>query len=49
MTYAEAALVQPFANTLIVEDLSGDQIRQALEQQWQPAGLLATVPEARCL
>lgn len=38
VTYAEAALVQPFANTLIVEDLSGEQIRQALEQQWQPAG-----------
>lgn len=38
VTYAEAALVQPFANTLVVENLTGEQIRQALEQQWQPAG-----------
>lgn len=38
VTYAEAAAVQSFANTLVTLDLSGDQIRQALEQQWQPAG-----------
>ena len=38
LTYLEAAGVQPFANTLIVEDLTGEQIRQALEQQWQPTG-----------
>ncbi len=37
VTYKEAAVVQPFANTLVVLDLTGDQIRQALEQQWQPA------------
>jgi 5'-nucleotidase len=36
VTYKEAAVVQPFANTLVVLDLTGDQIRQALEQQWQP-------------
>lgn len=38
VTYAEAAAVQSFANTLVTVDLTGDQIRQALEQQWQPAG-----------
>ncbi|MDK8171779.1 bifunctional UDP-sugar hydrolase/5'-nucleotidase [Curtobacterium citreum] len=37
VTYKEAAIVQPFANTLVVLDLTGDQVRQALEQQWQPA------------
>lgn len=37
VTYKEAAVVQPFANTLVVLDLTGDQVRQALEQQWQPS------------
>ncbi|WP_058748533.1 bifunctional metallophosphatase/5'-nucleotidase [Curtobacterium oceanosedimentum] len=37
VTYKEAAVVQPFANTLVVLDLTGDQIRRALEQQWQPS------------
>ncbi len=37
VTYQEAAEVQPFANTLVTMDLTGAQIRQALEQQWQPA------------
>lgn len=37
LTYKEAAAVQPFANTLVNVTLTGDQIRQALEQQWQPA------------
>jgi 5'-nucleotidase len=37
VTYAEAAAVQPFANTLVSMNLTGDQIRQVLEQQWQPA------------
>ncbi|WIB14875.1 5'-nucleotidase C-terminal domain-containing protein [Curtobacterium sp. MCPF17_050] len=36
VTYKEAAAVQSFANTLVVLDLTGEQIRQALEQQWQP-------------
>ena len=36
VTYKEAALVQPFANTLVVLDLTGAQVEQALEQQWQP-------------
>ncbi|MGZ0711003.1 5'-nucleotidase C-terminal domain-containing protein (plasmid) [Coraliomargarita sp. W4R53] len=38
VTYAEAAGVQPFANSLVTMDLSGEQIRATLEQQWQPAG-----------
>ena len=37
LTFAEAAAVQPFANTLVVVDMTGAQIEQALEQQWQPA------------
>ncbi|ROP44066.1 MULTISPECIES: bifunctional UDP-sugar hydrolase/5'-nucleotidase [unclassified Rathayibacter] len=36
VTYREAAVVQPFANTLVTETLTGAQIRQVLEQQWQP-------------
>jgi len=38
VTYAEAAAVQPFANTLVVLDITGAQIKDALEQQWQPDG-----------
>ncbi|WP_322098168.1 ExeM/NucH family extracellular endonuclease [Nakamurella alba] len=38
LTYKQAATVQPFANTLVNMDLTGAQIKQVLEQQWQPAG-----------
>ena len=38
VTYRQAANVQPFANTLVNMDLTGAQIEQALEQQWQPVG-----------
>ena len=38
LTYAEAAAVQPFANTLVNLTLTGADIAQVLEQQWQPAG-----------
>ncbi len=38
VTYAEAAGVQPFANTLVAMDLTGEQVLQVLEEQWQPAG-----------
>ncbi|WP_404288851.1 bifunctional metallophosphatase/5'-nucleotidase [Glutamicibacter arilaitensis] len=38
VTYKAAADVQPFANTLITLDMTGEQIREALEQQWQPDG-----------
>jgi 5'-nucleotidase len=38
VTYRQAAEVQPFANTLVNKDLTGARIKEALEQQWQPAG-----------
>ena len=38
VTYAEAAAVQPFANTLVTMELTGAQLKQVLEQQWQPTG-----------
>ena len=38
LTYRQAAEVQPFANTLVNMELTGAQIKAALEQQWQPAG-----------
>jgi len=38
LTYKQAANVQPFANTLVNMDMTGAQIKAALEQQWQPAG-----------
>ncbi|MGV8970503.1 MAG: ExeM/NucH family extracellular endonuclease [Microbacteriaceae bacterium] len=39
VTFKEAANVQPFANTLVTLDLTGAQLKQILEEQWQPAGL----------
>jgi 5'-nucleotidase len=36
VTYEEAATVQPFANTLITQTLTGAQVKTVLEQQWQP-------------
>lgn len=44
VTYREAAVVQPFANTLVTETLTGAQIKTVLEQQWQPG---KTRPELR--
>ncbi|WP_055479445.1 5'-nucleotidase C-terminal domain-containing protein [Sphaerimonospora mesophila] len=38
VTYKEAAEVQPFANTLVTMTLTGEQIVQVLEEQWQPEG-----------
>jgi predicted extracellular nuclease/2',3'-cyclic-nucleotide 2'-phosphodiesterase (5'-nucleotidase family) len=38
VTFGEAGTVQPFANTLFTVDLTGEQVRQVLEQQYQPAG-----------
>ena len=37
VTYAEAAGVQPFANTLVSMNLTGAQIKGILEEQWQPS------------
>ncbi|MBC7292187.1 MAG: bifunctional metallophosphatase/5'-nucleotidase [Actinotalea sp.] len=38
ITYRQAANVQPFANTLVVMTLTGQQILDVLEEQWQPDG-----------
>ncbi len=38
VTYQQAATVQPFANTLVNQQMTGAQIEQALEEQWQPEG-----------
>ena len=38
LTYKQAAVVQPFANTLVNMKMTRAQIQAALEQQWQPAG-----------
>ena len=35
LTYEQAAVVQPFANTLVNMQLTGAQIKTVLEQQWQ--------------
>ncbi|NYE38709.1 5'-nucleotidase [Nocardioides cavernae] len=35
LTYKQAAVVQPFANTLVNMKMTGAQIKNALEQQWQ--------------
>ena len=39
VNYKQAASVQPFANTLETFDLTGAQIKQVLEEQWQPDGV----------
>ncbi|QLD11509.1 choice-of-anchor I family protein [Microbacterium oleivorans] len=38
MSYREVANVQPFANTLVTLELTPAQIKQVLEEQWQPEG-----------
>jgi len=38
VTFKQAANVQPFANTLVNMDLTGAEVKAALEQQWQPDG-----------
>ena len=38
VTYKQAANVQPFANTLVNMDLTGEQLKDVLEEQWQPDG-----------
>ena len=38
ITLAEANAVTPFANDLVVTSLTGTQVVEVLEQQWQPAG-----------
>ncbi|MEV4758850.1 ExeM/NucH family extracellular endonuclease [Micromonospora sp. NPDC049559] len=38
VTYADAFAVQPFANDVVTKSYTGAQIKQVLEEQWQPAG-----------
>lgn len=38
VTYADAFAVQPFANDVVTKTLTGAQIKQVLEEQWQPEG-----------
>ena len=38
VTYREAATVQPFANSLMTVELTGAQVKEVLEEQWQPEG-----------
>ncbi len=38
VTYAEAFSVQPFANDMVTKTFTGAEIKQVLEEQWQPAG-----------
>lgn len=38
ITYGEIAVVQPFANTLFTQVLTGAQLKSVLEEQWQPDG-----------
>ncbi|MBG6084485.1 5'-nucleotidase C-terminal domain-containing protein [Zhihengliuella flava] len=38
VTFKEAADVQPFANTLVTMDLTGADLKNLLEKQWQPEG-----------
>lgn len=38
VTYAEANTVLPFVNNLWTTTLTGAQLKQVLEEQWQPAG-----------
>ncbi|WP_287810542.1 bifunctional metallophosphatase/5'-nucleotidase [Pseudomonas sp.] len=38
LTYAQVASVQPFNNTLVLMNLTGAQLQQVLNQQWQGAG-----------
>ncbi|MGI5212850.1 ExeM/NucH family extracellular endonuclease [Plantactinospora sp. CA-290183] len=38
VTYGEAFAVQPFANDVVTKTYTGAQIKQVLEEQWQPEG-----------
>ncbi|MDG4794512.1 ExeM/NucH family extracellular endonuclease [Micromonospora sp. WMMD1082] len=38
VTYADAFAVQPFANDVVTKTYTGAEIKQVLEEQWQPAG-----------
>ncbi len=44
VTYGEAYAVTPFGNVVLSMDLTGDQIRQVLEQQYQPISARGSRP-----
>ena len=43
VTYGESFTVQPFGNSMVTKTMTGDQIRQVLEQQW--SGINAASPK----
>ena len=49
VTYAEANAVLPFVNNIWLVQLTGKQLKNVLEQQWQPAGAARPVPRAGSL
>ena len=53
VTYAEANAVLPFVNNIWLVDLTGDELKKVLEQQWQTnpgwSGALAPLPAAGTL
>ena len=49
ITYSEAFSVQPFSNDVVTKSYTGAQIKQALEEQWQPAGRVPAGALAGCL
>jgi len=38
VTFGNVFIVQPFGNSLVVMNLTGEQVRRALEQQWRASG-----------
>lgn len=38
VTFAQAAAIMPFGNTIKTADYTGAQVKQILEEQWQPDG-----------
>ncbi|WP_432050729.1 ExeM/NucH family extracellular endonuclease [Verrucosispora sp. NA02020] len=38
VSYSDAFSVQPFSNDVVTKSYTGAEIKQVLEQQWQPAG-----------
>jgi len=38
VTYGEAFAVQPFANDVVTKTYTGAELKQVLEEQWQPTG-----------
>jgi 5'-nucleotidase len=43
ITYSEAFSVQPFSNDVVTKSYTGAEIKQVLEEQWQPAAAVRPV------